>query len=585
MGRTIPEEGGGEHVSRNTLFYDNCKLYREKAWLLLNIVYICNAMRQIRLHIIYVGLLLPFFLFFSCQERRTEAHLLQQADSLMQSRPDSALSLLESINNPETMSRRARAEHALFLTRARSKMHVEQQNDSLIRIAVEYYEGGRYKEREMQSYYYLGCIYRDMRRMDLAVTTFMKALKVIPEQSQNLYLGPIYENLAACYEDQDLFDDAMKTYWKCHEVYHSQKKKKELFYPYRGIAHVFILQNQLDSSLCYYQKAFEVAKAAKNDLWTSAVLGDIARVYNEKKEYKKAYQYVTQSIETTPEGEELFPEYFLKGLILSNLQQLDSARYYLNISKHSPRIYGRAASYNGLYKLEKQDNNFSRAILAVDSFIVLWDSIYDSTKSIEIARLADKYQLDLYQQKLSDRYKMEAVLCLFALIVITVVFLLVDKHRKSRYIALQEQLMRSRADALQGDEEDIENKDCNFRELLIQKQKLCMQLFRVTESHKILSDINKDILAKDSLNAQERQKICDTIYEKFGDTMVVLGLHCSDLTKEDLLYCEFFLLGYSKQTILLCTSVSDGTFKTRKSRIRAKLGKELFDSIFTGCNY
>lgn len=218
---------------------------------------------------ICIGLLLPSFLFFSCQERRTEAYLLQQADSLMQNRADGALTLLESIEKPETMSRKERAAYALFLTRARSKMHIEQVDDSLIRIAVDYYEGGRNEEREMQSYYYLGHIYRNMRRMDLAVSTFLKSLEVMPEQSEDLYLGPIYENLAACYEDQDLFDDAMNTYWKCHEVYRSQKKKKELFYPYRGMAHVFILQNQLDSSLCYYRKAFEVAKVAKDDSWSS----------------------------------------------------------------------------------------------------------------------------------------------------------------------------------------------------------------------------------------------------------------------------------------------------------------------------
>ena len=47
--------------------------------------------------------------------------------------------------------------------------------------------------------------------------------------------------------------------------------------------------------------------------------------------------------------------------------------------------------------------------------------------------------------------------------------------------------------------------------------------------------------------------------------------------KEDLLHCVFFLLGCSKETILLCTRASEGAFKSRKSRMKIKLGEEFFE--------
>ena len=132
----------------------------------------------------------------ACHDGGNATTLLRQADSLMQEFPDSALSLLESISHPEKLSGSERADYAIFLTRARTKLYVHESSDSLIRFAVDYYKRSWNNERKMQAYYYRGCVYRDMRCMDFAVKDFLQALKVIPKESEYLYLGAIYENLA-----------------------------------------------------------------------------------------------------------------------------------------------------------------------------------------------------------------------------------------------------------------------------------------------------------------------------------------------------------------------------------------------------
>ena len=53
-----------------------------------------------------------------------------------------------------------RALYALLLTQARYKSCVLLENDSLIQIAVDYYEGGGKQERLAQAYFYWGmCLY------------------------------------------------------------------------------------------------------------------------------------------------------------------------------------------------------------------------------------------------------------------------------------------------------------------------------------------------------------------------------------------------------------------------------------------
>ncbi|KAA4616026.1 tetratricopeptide repeat protein, partial [Bacteroides ovatus] len=439
-------------------------------------------------------------------------------------------------------------------------------------------------ERKMQAYYYRGCVYRDMRCMDLAVKDFLQALKVIPKESEYLYLGAIYENLAGCYEEQDLYEDAMRAHYKAHEIYSKQKKNDGLFYAVRGIGYVFMLQHQLDSSLVYYQKVLDIAEAMTDDYYKSLILGELGILYSEKGEFQKANQYISASISSAPVGTSLFTEHLWKGRILRNLHQIDSARYYLNLSKSSSYIFNRGGSYGELYKLEKEEKNYPAAIAAADSFIYYLDSIYDTTKAAETTRLADQYEIELYQQKLAERYKIEVLSILLFFIIVGAVYLWIDKRRKKKYLELQNQLMKNRTDILSGDLEKQDNTESDFMGMLEPSLELCLQLFRRTETYEKLLSLEKKMGVATSLSIHEGQMICESIYETFGDIMLKLKIQYADLTKEDLLHCVFFLLGCSKETILLCTRASEGAFKSRKSRMKIKLGEEFFEWMTT-CQY
>lgn len=523
-----------------------------------------------------------FFIFlFACHRDSDKTSLLHRADSLMQEFPDSALAILESIPHVEKLSGSNRADYAIFLTRARTKMYIHESSDSLIRYAVDYYKRSWNDERKMQAYYYRGCVYRDMRCMDLAVKDFLQALKVIPKESEHLYLGAIYENLAGCYEEQNLYEDAMRAHHKAHEIYIKQKKDDGLFYAVRGIGYVFMLQHQLDSALVYYQEALDIAENIGEDYYKSLILGELGILYSEEGESQKANQYISASISSAPAGTSLFTEYLWKGRILRNLHQIDSARYYLNRSKSSPYIYNRGGSYGELYKLEKEEKNYPAAIEAADSFIYYLDSIYDTTKAVETAHLVDKCEIELYQQKLGGRYKIEVLLLLLFFIIGGTVYLLIDKSRKKKYLELQSQLMKNRTDILSGDIEGQDNSESDFIKMLEPSLKLCLQLFRRTEVYEKLLFLEKKMGVDVSLSIQEGQIICESIYETFGDIMLKLKIQHVDLTKEDLLHCAFFLLGCSKETILLCTRASEGAFKSRKSRMKIKLGEDFFEWMTT----
>lgn len=114
-------------------------------------------------------------LLAACTEKTDYNTLLVRADSLMNLHPDSALHMLESISTDSLSTKADRAYHALLLTQARDKNYMVQTDDSLIQVAVRYYDTHEDALLQARAYYYWGCVYRDMKKAEEAVTSFLTA--------------------------------------------------------------------------------------------------------------------------------------------------------------------------------------------------------------------------------------------------------------------------------------------------------------------------------------------------------------------------------------------------------------------------
>lgn len=77
-----------------------------------------------------------------------------------------------------------------------------------------------------------------------------------------------------------------------------------------------------------------------------------------------------------------------------------------------------------------------------------------------------------------------------------------------------------------------------------------------------------------------RRLIIIDIKRTFVDVMEDLSGSCSSLTADDLLYCILILLHCPKEIVMDVMNVTSDAIKTRKSRIKNKMDKELFDDIF-----
>ena len=96
----------------------------------------------------------------------------------------------------------------LLLTQAKDKNYVLHTDDSLINIAVNYYDSIGDIEEAAKAHYYLARVYQDMQNEVGAVCEYLTALPLAERHKGSTILYLLYGNLGQIYFQQDLLSKA-----------------------------------------------------------------------------------------------------------------------------------------------------------------------------------------------------------------------------------------------------------------------------------------------------------------------------------------------------------------------------------------
>ena len=518
----------------------------------------------------------------SCSSPSVKNQLLLCADSLMETYPDSALSILESITYPQKMPRADRALYALLLTQARHKNYIALEDDSLIKTAVDYYGDKKKSLRAAKAHYYWGAIYSEKGYASFAVEEYLTAIRLMPVRNE--FLAMIYDNLAECYEEDRLYNVAIENYRAAYQIL---KGKDEQTYPMRGIARVFLLQNEKDSALYYYQQALDCALADQDSSLIGALYHDLAMVYSEKKDYIQADKFVSKAI--LLQGQDAINTCLSKAQIMLNLNKLDSASYFFIKNMDELDIYGKAVCYDGMYQIAKRKGEWKTATENMDAYKILYDSMQIMTDNEELNRLMDKHQLEEHKRLLSEhtRTLIFSLITAFSSLMIICVFCFMwnDRKRKKHYIALQHELTQKRVDTMLLKEEELsesnkEHIDKKRSELTEQQIQLCISVLKTTDCYDQLEALEratpKQLLVMRSL----RKEIRSDISNAFVDVMMNLKERYPALTGDDVFFCVLSLLCCSKTVVMELMDATSDALKTRKNRIKNKMDAQIFERVF-----
>ena len=531
--------------------------------------------------LVSVGSILMSVSLSSCSSS-VKSPLLLSADSLMEIYPDSALSILESISSPQKLPRADRALYALLLTQARHKNYIALGDDSLIKMAVEYYGDKKKSVRAAKAHYYWGATYLEKGYTSFAVDEYLTAIRLMSVRDE--FLAMIYDNLADCYEKDDLYDIAIEAYRQAYQILEGGSQQT---YPLRGIARICLLQNKKDSALLYYQKALDYALAEQDSSLIGALYHDLAMVYNEKKDYVQADKYVSKAM--IMQGDDAVNVCLSKAQIMLNLNKLDSASYFFSKNIDQLNIYGKAVCYDGMHQIAKKRGEWKIATENMDAYRVLYDSMQIMNDNEELNRLMDKHQLEEHKRLLSEHTKMlvfTLVSVFFFLMIICVFcFMWNDRKRKKRYIALQRELTQNRVDTMLLKEEEIsetnkEDLDKKRSKLTEQQIQLCISVLKTTNCYDQLEALEKATPKQLLVMRSLRKEIRSEISSAFVDVMMNLKERYPALTGDDIFYCVLSLLCCSKTVMMELMDATSDALKTRKNRIKNKMDAQIFDRVF-----
>lgn len=124
----------------------------------------------------YIIILIVLLSLTSCTKHSEHWETLAQVESYIEERPDSALVVLQGIDNEELANDEERAKHALLLSMALDKNYIDKTDFEVLQPAIDYYEDNGSATDKLRTYFYQGRIYQNAGDNDSAMECFIIAL-------------------------------------------------------------------------------------------------------------------------------------------------------------------------------------------------------------------------------------------------------------------------------------------------------------------------------------------------------------------------------------------------------------------------
>ena len=148
-------------------------------------------------------------LISSCASRQTAA-TLNDVETYIQSRPDSALAVLRAIDTTTLNNRRLQAHYALLHAMALDKNWIDTTDVDVVMPAVSYYDRHRPLSRRAKPYYYLGRIQYNGGRYDEAILSFTRAGEYAEKLDDNRFKALNNISLANTYTTTSAYEEAWR---------------------------------------------------------------------------------------------------------------------------------------------------------------------------------------------------------------------------------------------------------------------------------------------------------------------------------------------------------------------------------------
>lgn len=575
-------------------------------------------MRSLEIVIRTIAVVAIIVFVSSCASKEAK-RIMDTADAVMWTRPDSALAALESIDTLGLKVKAQRARYSLLYTMALARNHRDIPDLRIIKPAASYYERHGSNDDRMKMYFYLGTAQYDTGDPESAIASYLRA-KEYSFHSDNLvfkgiissFISDVYlwnnnnsESILYCMEACDYFAQAKDSFrlWNTTGLLANRYSNIRGWAKADSLYSIFFSQPIRDTSI--------YARQLLNLAWNN-----IFKPGSDPHESIDLFRKATGEFGGTPSlndycvyayASEIKGDHDAANDIIRQLENVDSSSTILKIWKY--RISKHRADYKtALTYLEQSLNDQNSEVLeTVGQSVALAQSDYYESKSL----LLDK------DRRLQRQMKWMVVL--FAVMMVASGLGLYSKRRKGWLIQMEEMSsindevsqrlnesllceaehlrsihsLRSANELAEKNIQSLSEKLSSavekeqvlmgLRSKYVQANKrqyaqlnvLCRQYLESSNSSKggkdkIYTEVKKILAILDEPNQKELESMLD---DNLDGIMTKLRAAIPDATEKDFRFISFLILGFDTKTIARMMDYNVNTVYTKRYNIKEKIAR------------
>ena len=534
-------------------------------------------------------------LMVSCTESKEARELFAHVESVMEEHPDSALALMESAHiDHARLSSDVEGKYALLYTMAQDKSGIDVDDDSLIRIAYDYYKDRTEDSLYAKSQYYMGCYYNLCDSTYSAEMCFNHAIDKgkASKDYETAYMACYQLSSSLVFSNTDKAIKIAKE-GLCLLEKHDKKNIKNNIFLQLNLAETYLYTTDKQNKAlpCLYS-AKELANSLKDSTLVGYVCHALSCGYMRLEQNDSALFYAEECTRLAKESDE--SSNILYAVTLFNTDSIAHASemfYQIAKSAESPNVI--YTCYRHILEGELKKSNQTNLLLTFDSLTTSINSMYENSMQLR----NDYYEANLQKEKentmLAEKSKKKDICIIIAISVgLLAIFIITFLYIYSKKESKRKMQLEHHHHLLELQHQEEENR--RERELEEQKHKLDMEAAEKRHQDEItMRELQLNIMRDNLLSklafmkkiskTRDDNKAIRLTNEDWKEIETFLNgvdylfverikEEFPNLKEKDLQFCMLLRLKCSTQDLMNIYCINEQSVKHKKYLFKEKLG-------------
>lgn len=562
-------------------------------------------------HLLILISLLSTLSFIGCRDESDATYLIDRAESLLKSDPDSSLILLDSIAVPDNLSDKLLARWCMLYGRVADTLYTDLPYIQQLLRAQAYYEDHGTKQEQAKIGLYLGRSYVEDKENEKAMKVYLQALDIALRCEDYNQAGYICSYMGDLYDFEGDYLLGKDKYKEAESYFRKAGNMRSSAFALQDIGRMYAFSDSLDIALTFLLKADTIIVEVGDSSDIGTIYNGIGNIYNmlDNKELAKLYLWKDINMSDFDDA----PSYrTLAGIYI---EEGDFKNARICLEKASVPSFNDMTRFSVLYGyslLEKAEGNWEKAWFYLDEYNSASDSILTIRNRENIIKMEKEYEhlkISLENMRLrSDKqtYLIYLIISVSILLILLWVFQIridrknkrllkqeIDLSNKSNELFRLRDNLRIKQDRLEALSIQLSEKNEKLNELdsreklekeyeQIKKEEETLVL-RIAERRKDLflsSAIAKKVIklsqkvvpgaTKSPLSEKDWQNMItqvNEVYPFLADRLAAFNLSAAELR-----YCYLSLLGLDSIGESILLHIQPDSVNMRRQRVRQRLG-------------